>query len=145
MDDSHSTSGSSNPQEVEVGALTFILERYPHIQSARKIIFFDCVIKGYDYFGMMHPLTGTLMPMNLVWDDTNIIDTTAICVKIPNKDFFKGIDVNVPTRRGQLVGDVLGKICGRVPRNVAAVLAPHFKTGRKDVLTHAFVFSGNFQ
>ena len=34
-----STSGSNNPQEVEVGALAFILERYPHIQSARKFFF----------------------------------------------------------------------------------------------------------
>ena len=50
--------------------------------------------------------------------------------------------MNVPKRRGQLVGDVLRKICGRVSRNVATVLAPHFKTGTKDVVTHAFVFLG---
>ena len=78
------TSGISEVyQNCDIDQICYGYYRHHYnIQSSRQIISFDSLIKGYNYFWMMHLLTCAQKPMNLVLDDTNMIDTTAICVQI---------------------------------------------------------------
>ena len=51
---------------------------------------------------MMHLLTCAQKPMNLVLDDTNMKDTTAICVQIQYEKLFEVMYINILTNNEQL-------------------------------------------
>ena len=63
--------------------------------------------------------------------------------KLPEENFFRGdFAENLETKKGQCVGDVFGRVCGNVPKNLASVLKSAIESG---LLTHGFVFySGQF-
>ena len=130
-------SGEQHNSDTEVSATNFVLNKYSNVREKRKVILFKSTVNGYHHF-RIRPLVGVNMPMYLVEEDDNVYDANAICVKIPDIEFFNKIDEHLPTKDGQTVKDVAGKICGRVPRKIASILKGHITC---NMLTHAHVFS----
>ena len=117
----------------------YVRERYGEdeiMRAKRAVLLFETTINGYHHF-RVRPLPGPEMPMYLQEEDDNPYDKNAIQVRIPSESFFPSLDKFKKTKDEQNVSDVLGKVVGRLPRNVAAVIKADMISGE---MTHGFVF-----
>ena len=121
----------------------YVRERYggeQKLKEKRAVLVFESTVNGYHYF-RIRPLVGTEMPMFLQQEENNSYDENAILVRIPSKTFFPDLNKEKETKDGQSVADVLGKVVGRLPRNVAEVIKAAITS---EEMTHSFVFyTGN--
>ena len=129
---------SNNPVSDYQPYLVFLSERYglDKIKEKREILMFDGTVNGYHHFGI-RPLIGTDMPLLLREEDDNIYDPNAITVEVPEESVFDNIDMERETKPGQRVRDVIGQVCGRVPKNQGHVIKQGIQEG---FVTHAFAF-----
>ena len=106
------------------------------LKQKRAVLVFESTANGYHHF-RIRPLIGIDMPMHLEEEPDNMYDENAILIRIPSESFFSELDKKRKTKEGQCVGEVLNKVVGRLPKNVAAVV----KAGvESEDITHSFAF-----
>ena len=106
------------------------------LKQKRAVLAFEGTTNEYHHF-RVRPLIGTDMPMYLEEECDNIYDKNAIRVRVPSEAFFPDLNKEKETKNGQCVGDVLGKVVGRLPKNVARVVMAGVES---DDITHSFSF-----